>query len=277
MKKLIPALALLIISAVVMSTASYAWFSMNTQVTATGMQVKAQVEGGIVISNSTKSTWTAETYAQVSTSSLLPTSNAKAPNGNWYHNKSTNANDAAAGQDSGTYETLSPILLSSTTEGVGYIDANGDSAYTAGTDSAYYLMNRFFIKSSGDIITNTTLYINQVTVSSSVPTLEIDNALRVCVVVDGTPYLFAPVTVNAGPTLTYRVAGSTADTTALAGTTKNTATGVTTIKNTDDEAVPVQIYIYFEGEDANCKSTNISGIIVDTITVSVQFGTTTIS
>jgi hypothetical protein len=44
MKKLIPALALLIISAVVMSTASYAWFSMNTQVTATGMQVKAQVE-----------------------------------------------------------------------------------------------------------------------------------------------------------------------------------------------------------------------------------------
>jgi hypothetical protein len=151
---------------------------------------------------------------------LLPTSNAKAPNGNWYHNKSTNANDAAAGQDSGTYETLSPILLSSTTEGVGYIDANGDSAYTAGTDSAYYLMNRFFIKSSGDIITNTTLYINQVTVSSSVPTLEIDNALRVCVVVDGTPYLFAPVTVNAGPTLTYRVAGSTADTTALAGTTR---------------------------------------------------------
>ncbi|MBQ9468201.1 MAG: hypothetical protein IJU52_04255 [Clostridia bacterium] len=42
MKKLIPAIVLLLISAIVMSTASYAWFSMNTQVTATGMQVKAK-------------------------------------------------------------------------------------------------------------------------------------------------------------------------------------------------------------------------------------------
>ena len=41
-RKLIPALALLIVSAVLMSTASYAWFSMNTQVTANGLQVKAK-------------------------------------------------------------------------------------------------------------------------------------------------------------------------------------------------------------------------------------------
>lgn len=43
-KKLIPALCMLLISAVLMGTSTYAWFSMNTRVTATGMQVTAKSE-----------------------------------------------------------------------------------------------------------------------------------------------------------------------------------------------------------------------------------------
>ena len=280
MKKLIPALAMLLVSAVLLGTSTFAWFSMNTQVTAKGMEVKAQAEGGIVISNSTKSGWTAEASAQITTASLYPTSNAKTPGTltSWYHNKSDNADDAKAGQAAGTYETLTIALSDATnSEGVGYVDANSDSAYTAGVDAAYFLMDKFFIKSSGDALTSTTLYINKVEVTSSATLLAIDNALRVCVVVNGTAYLYAPVSVGAGPTLTYKVKGSATDTVALAGTTKNTATGVTTIANTDQDAVPVEIYVYYEGEDANCKSTNISGVTVDTIAVSVQFGTTTIS
>ena len=42
MRKLLPALAMLLISAVMMSTASFAWFAMNTNVTATGMDVSAK-------------------------------------------------------------------------------------------------------------------------------------------------------------------------------------------------------------------------------------------
>ena len=44
MRKLIPALAMLLISAVMMSTASFAWFSMNTTVSASGMSVTAKNE-----------------------------------------------------------------------------------------------------------------------------------------------------------------------------------------------------------------------------------------
>ena len=278
--KLIPAVAMLLVAAILLSTATFAWFSMNTQVTATGMQVKAVAEGGIVISNSAKTGWTSEATAQITAANLFPTSNAKTPGTltTWYHNKSDDANDAKAGQAADTYETLAIALSDSTNnEGVGYVDKNNDSAFTAGTDSAYFLMDKFFIKSSGDALTSTTLYINKVEVTSSASLLAIDNSLRVCVVVDSTAYLFAPVSVGAGPTLTYKVKGSATDTVALAGTTKNTATGVTTIANTDADAVPVQIYVYYEGEDASCKSTNISGITVDTITVSVQFGTTTIA
>ena len=280
MKKLIPALCMLLVSAILLGSSTYAWFSMNTQVTATGMQVKAQAEGGIVISNSAKTAWTAEATAAVSPATLYPTSNAKTPATltSWYHNKSDDADNAKANQAAATYETLTIALSDATNgEGVGYVDKNADSAYTAGTDAAYFLMDKFYIKSSGDALTSTTLYINKVEVTSSGTLLAIDNALRVCVVVDGTPYLFAPVSVGAGPTLTYNVKGSATDTVAYAGTTKNTLTGVSAIANTDAGAVPVEIYCYFEGEDANCKSTNISGIATDDLSVSVQFGTPTIA
>ena len=51
-RKLIPALAMLLISAVLMSTASFAWFSMNKTVTATGMSVTAKADQTfLVISN----------------------------------------------------------------------------------------------------------------------------------------------------------------------------------------------------------------------------------
>ena len=41
-KKLIPALLMLLISAALVTSATFAWFSMNTEVTATGMQVKVK-------------------------------------------------------------------------------------------------------------------------------------------------------------------------------------------------------------------------------------------
>ncbi len=41
-KKLVPAICMLLVSAVLMGTSTYAWFSMNTTVTAKGMQVTAK-------------------------------------------------------------------------------------------------------------------------------------------------------------------------------------------------------------------------------------------
>lgn len=52
MRKLIPAFAMLMVAAIMMTTASFAWFTMNEQVTATGMQIKAQASGSLVISDS---------------------------------------------------------------------------------------------------------------------------------------------------------------------------------------------------------------------------------
>lgn len=56
MKKLFPAFIMLMISAILLSTATYAWFSMNTTVLATNMSVKATTGPSLVISASTNFT-----------------------------------------------------------------------------------------------------------------------------------------------------------------------------------------------------------------------------
>lgn len=52
-RKIAPALALLIVSAVLMTTATFAWFSMNTRATATGMQMETEAGDNVLISNNT--------------------------------------------------------------------------------------------------------------------------------------------------------------------------------------------------------------------------------
>ena len=49
-RKLIPAFAMLLVSAVLMSTASFAWFSMNKDVEADGIMVTATAPAALWIS-----------------------------------------------------------------------------------------------------------------------------------------------------------------------------------------------------------------------------------
>ena len=48
-RKILPALALLLVSAVLMTTATFAWFSMNTVATATGMQADIEASDNVLI------------------------------------------------------------------------------------------------------------------------------------------------------------------------------------------------------------------------------------
>ena len=99
-KKLIPALCMLLISAVLMGTSTYAWFSMNKTVTATGMQVTAKNDSIFLIVGSGATTaaelqkTNATTVAASTTSktSILPSAHKSIDNttaaeelGNWYY------------------------------------------------------------------------------------------------------------------------------------------------------------------------------------------------
>ena len=241
---------------------------MNTNVTATGMQVQAKAEGGIVIADANTTSWSNTANGVTASAVLFPTSTKDAST--WYHNKSSNADQAQASQADATYETLS-LTKSNGSYGVGYVeDAN------AGYDSVepcYYLLNTFKIKSSGENLTSTNLLINSVSVTGQNTSSALDAALRIAIKIgdDTNTYIYAPIT---GATTTYKVGGSSQSDITVRTNDINVATTINAINNTS--GVAVSIYCYYEGEDANCKSTNASGITIDELHVTVKFGTTSL-
>lgn len=260
-KIVIPALGLLLLSTAASVTGTVAWFAANASVTASGMQLQAKAEQGILISTQTAvspaSNWGASATALNSGSgvAVFPTSTA---NGSaWFHNKGTSVTNGAA---SGTYETLSLTE----TAGVGK-----DTS-----DNSYYLHNTFYVKASSDTAFTDKLIVNQVTGTGSTNSVNLDKALRVLVKQGENIAIFAPFNSNSDDR-SYSVGGSTA-VTAIDGTVEkenhqlNAALAYPEITN----AVPVAIdvFIYFEGEDPNCKSENITANL-DTLAITVVFGT----
>ena len=314
-KIIIPALGMLLLSTAASVTGTVAWFSMNNFVNATEMNIQAKAEKGIVISNEAKAQWLETVTASHSglfgespnqtALEVLPTSTATGAS--WCHANSSNADQANTGNP---YEMLNPTT--DTTTGIGYVDDNGHTGFdriagdsgetptptsTWEADSQYFLKNSFYIKSSAGAITSN-LYINKVSVvaPSTQASPALNRALRVLVVYSTNSYIFAPF---ADATLTYDVCtnvtlGDNPDTdehetdypiNTIAHVTANGSTAqdiqisssaLEIPARTSEAPLQLDVYLYFEGEDAACKSTNLTASL-DKLQVSVKFGTKTTS
>ena len=103
MRKLIPAIAMLLVSAVMMSTASFAWFSMADNAVATGMEVKATAAGGFAIasyvtkdqapSKDSFKTTASASYKNGDATGLAPTSHSTADA--WYKGQAEKVDSSA--------------------------------------------------------------------------------------------------------------------------------------------------------------------------------------
>ncbi len=300
-KKLIPALAMLLVSATAMSSATFAWFSMNTEVQAANMQVKAVADQGILINEvatANDSNWdnaattnqtegiklhatsTANTSTWYVAHSVKQDSSASATSGNPSGDITSDGYQTLGGSGTGhiatAAETVAAVAGTNAQQVITYVDT-GATGYTNG--EGYYVKYTYYIKSSADAITLTTdaagqtFNIKSVTATptaSADPSTDLDKSLRVAVVVGGKAYIFAPV---AGATGTYYVNASSTATEPIDHTVSQ-ATALTTIPATTSNGTPVDVYIYFEGEDTNLKTTNVTSAL-DNITVEVKFELTT--
>ncbi|MBQ6755913.1 MAG: hypothetical protein IJP43_03050 [Oscillospiraceae bacterium] len=268
--QLIAAIAMLLVASLALGSSTYAWFSMNTTVTAKGMQVKAKAEGGIVISNSAKSTWGAEANSTLTTvTEMLPTSTSNLTN--WYHGTSTDPSNANASTSS--YANGAASISLKNAGGLGYFDADDDDTKDDNED-VYYLVTNYYIKSTTAQALQTPLYIKSVNVSTTTSaTTALNGALRVAVKYGDNFYIYGS---TASSTLAYYVGNQSSNqTTIYRYDASNTQiNGVTSVANTDNGATLVQIYAWYEGEDTSCLSNNIAGLTPDTLSIEVQFSTT---
>ena len=283
-KQLLAAVAMVLVAAVALGSSTYAWFVASGTVTAEGMNVQVQSEAGIVIRYG-NSVWGTTATATTTTdeAKLYPASSQDLKN--WYHSAAKQANESTS---TGTYDNITTQVL------------NNDNTYKA---NSYVLMKKFQIRSSSDNIADVSkgLYVSdiQVTYNNEKPTENMATAIRVGVRVpagqvnDGSNgknpekvVIFAPTVMktnpndsNNKPSASYSVNKNQVPFSPVTTYSQATATILdsnyvipsgkqVTETETTYSGMEVEVYVWFEGEDHNLYSDNISTKSLD---ISVNF------
>lgn len=227
-RKLIPALVMLLVSAIMLSTASFAWFASNDKVAATGMSVNAKA---------------AQQFLQIS-----------ATNGDDFDITATATGTIPSAGVELVHATIDDSDNKTVTWGVGTStevdDANVDSALTnVSVSDRYALINTFYLKlSEGSTGSLTNILARQITVTAN--GCSIKEALRILIVGPDGAMLYSYRNADASGKITLAVDGS------------NSA-DVLVSELTDSETEQITVYAFFDGADVianTAAATNLSNM-----------------
>lgn len=243
-KILVPAVALLALSTAAATTGTVAWFSANTVVAGSGMQVQCITAKDLVISNAQAGTYgVAAVTANTGAKTLTPAS---------------------------THDTVKFFTIDNTNIEYASGQAKVGSVITDVTATGantYFAKHSFWVKINGA----TDATVSNVVLKSlvvSAPTLEISKSLRVAAVTADETNIYS---VTGGET-TYNAvlkAGTVAHATgtsygiAAGGDAVTSVTAKTAVSDSEiyftslgTTAKQIDFYVWYEGQDANCKSAN---------------------
>lgn len=278
-KQLLAAVAMVLVAAVALGSSTYAWFVASGTVTAKGMNVQAQSDGGLVI-NYHGGTWGATATADPSDlRDLSPASTRDLKT--WF-------SATALGPDATKYKANLDEVDDISSE---FTHDTGKDEKDKAKPSTYGMLKYFEIRSATKQNVPKGLYVKEIKVTNpdgTVPDQYMSTALRVgieCVYGSGdsekTYNIYAPVSLGSGtnnnPTTTYPVLqkksgsdgfeyGSNFTVTPIGDNTKAIVPGSVTIPVSG--AIEVYIYVWFEGEDANLYSDNF---YAEPLNVTVSF------
>lgn len=279
-RKLIPAIAMLLVSAVMMSTASFAWFSTANTAVAEGMQVKATAAGGLAIASYTGAAASPtepgkETFASSAevvwtngsdNTALTPVSHGGGTK--WYTNKSDSVDESTAAE---AYKLFDGALGNG-----GYLHTKWQVMALADKTNQGLAINELSIALSGSGETATTEKLNE--------------ALRIAINVGTNWFYLAPardsalasaynhVKSDGSGTETYEERPASGKKTAdYAGTLTFGTSSPIIISDTLTAETPlnVDVYIYYEGEDVSCQTVYANNL--KTTEITITFGTVTVT
>lgn len=188
MKKLIPATCMLLVSATMLASSTYAWFTMNKSVTVTGMTMKTKVSGNLLVTGDNVEANYAEALAQTRAAFLEPVSTISGVDGSFYYTVHAQADGDAITDEYVLYDEDTELTGTNadaiTTTGAtgwtysstgaakthvddafnnqvaavdGYTNANYKTASPAAYDNAYgYVDYTFYLKATADSTAATT-------------------------------------------------------------------------------------------------------------------------
>lgn len=252
-KQLLAAVAMVLVAAVALGSSTYAWFVASGTVTAEGMKVQARAEGGLAIrwAGETSELWATSASAKMETAQkLLPASTADLAK--WTYAKALDASKSDA--DTKSYADVTKLVY------------GGESGAFKTND--YVVMQPFEVRSTSESKLAKGLYVSGVTVDRT-QNKDLDPALRVGVRMvsasgDVTAkYIYAPIDGHSD-SYSWKDASNGNNATDVAlepigdGTNGKSqlASSTTPIPFDKGQAVKVQVFIWYEGEDATLFSNN---------------------
>lgn len=267
MKKLIPAICLLLVSAVMLGTSTFAWFSMNATVAVTGMSVKATVSENISIAstavNSTaKEAESAFKYGYVMTHTEQLLEPVSAVDGATFFYTSTKNVKADGDAMTDTYVAYDHANTTAFDTNYGTTGAKGYVEYA--------------VQLKADNSSDSAKYVNLTDVNLTYGGAVADQkAFRVAVFVDnmGTDGATAASATQSTSNLksilsisgaTYQTSGkAVASTSALGDLTAgklNTAANIGTVAAHTSNYYKVVVRLWIEGEDTTCTNATFAAL-----------------
>jgi hypothetical protein len=140
MKKLLPAVGMLAISATMLGTSTYAWFTMNKDVEVTGMEVRTKVGSNLLIcSTNIENDYRSDVLGQTRQALLEPVSSVNGTDGSFFYT----VDAAADGQKiHGTTGTDEDFVFGTYAEGTDYANAlAGKTKYDPSFNSIYTILS----------------------------------------------------------------------------------------------------------------------------------------
>ena len=246
-RKLIPAVAMLVVSATMMSTASFAWFSMNRTVTATGMQATAVSPVNLQISVDDNTYTNAVTSYTNVTGKLLPASTVDPTDiNNFYAVKAGTGTVINAGAG-GILDDSSDIVF--------------QSVPTEVTDSdGYYIDYTFYFQLTSAVSENTNIYLSELTFTES--TTHLNQAARVALLNEsnGLVAIYAAAVDTANAIGELDTDGTIKTLTATGAIAANDQSKVFTIA-AGATKTSVTLRLWIEGQDEQCVNANAGSTI----------------
>lgn len=240
-KKILPALAMLIVSAVMLSTASFAWFAIGSQVTVDGMTVGVKSDSAFLVIGKTDDTITAADY-NVTGVTFAPTRTELVPvalKSNALTDKTGQELRDAAGAKSSWYYEVGSANDTHTGTGEVAIPANKD-------------LNVYVVK-----------YTVQVAVASLTEVTMKD--LKATVTLDGGAGCEAVSVLVVGPDGYENLSNGEQ------GMSMSFTGNVALDKEIDNNPVPIDIYIYYYGGHKSITNNNLFADNIKDATVTVSF------
>lgn len=282
LRKLIPALVMLLIAAAFVGTSTYAWFSMNRIVDVTGMSVTTEVTDSLLIAGTNTESAYGKTLEQSRVGRLRPVSTVDGVNFFYTESQYVRGDGSTAGTHFTAY-TEATSLPDSTA---------GKDAYSAGFQTAYgvtdtittsnvlygYIDYVFYIKATnttGDAedlkLTKLNLLYNNAAIGS-------DKAWRVAVFDQAATASTAPTTgatilaINGAANYVSNQAVSSTSSPYLSNVSYTPASdwAVASVAAGQTEYHKVTVRLWLEGEDSTCTNATFA-TLTSAYTLSLQF------